>query len=74
MDPLEKVMLDGPEKFTYASSLHEKEQLRLVLLNNVDVFSWSHSDMVGISSTVASHKLNIIPMARSVRQKVRHFH
>ena len=42
MDPLEKVMLDGLGKFTYASSLlsgDEKEQLRLVLLNNIDVFA-----------------------------------
>ena len=64
-------------KFTYASSLlsdDEKKQLRLVLLNNIDVFAWNHSDMVGISSIVASHKLNIIPMARPVRQKVRRFH
>ena len=42
MDPLEKVKLDGPEKFTYASYLltdDEKEQLRLVLLSNIDVFA-----------------------------------
>ena len=77
MDPLENVMLNGPEKFTYASSLlsdDEKEQLQLVLLNNVNVFAWSHSDMVGISPTVASHKLNIIPTAKPVRQKLRRFH
>ena len=30
--------------------------------------------MVGINSTMASHKLNIIPTARPVRQKVRRFH
>ena len=30
--------------------------------------------MVGINPTVASHKLNIIPTARPVRQKVRCFH
>ena len=30
--------------------------------------------MVGINMTVASHKLNIIPMAKPVRQKVRHFY
>ena len=45
VDPLEKVMLDGPEKFTCASSLlsgDEKEQLRFILLNNVDVFTWNH--------------------------------
>ena len=45
-----------------------------MLLNNVDVFTWNHSDMVGISPTVASHKLNIIPTAMLVRQKVRRFH
>ena len=30
--------------------------------------------MVGINSTMASHKLNIIPTAKPVRQKVRRFH
>ena len=45
-----------------------------MLLNNIDVFAWNHSDMVGISLTLASHKLNIIPMVRSLRQKVRCFH
>ena len=70
MDPFEKVALDGPEKFTYISSLisnEEREQLQLVLLNNIDVFSRSHSDMVGINLMVASHKPNIIPVARPVR-------
>ena len=51
MDPLEKVTLDGLEKFTYISSLlsnEEREKLQLMLLNNIDVFSWSHSDMIRI--------------------------
>ena len=77
MDPLEKVMLDGPKKFTYASSLmidDEKEQLRLAPLSNIEVFTWSHWDMVGINPTVASHKLNIISTAKPVRHKVRRFH
>ena len=42
MDPLEKVMSDEPKKFTYASSLltdNEKEQLQLMLLNNINVFA-----------------------------------
>ena len=42
MDPLEKVELDGLEKFTYVSSLlsdEERAQLRLSLLRNIDVFS-----------------------------------
>ena len=77
MDPLEKVTLDRLEKFTYVSYLlsnEEREQLQLVLLNNIDMFTWIHSDMVGINPTMASHKLNIIPIAKPVRQKVRHFH
>ena len=45
-----------------------------MLLNNIDVFAWSHSDMVGINLTVSSLEPNIIPTARSIRQKVRRFH
>ena len=30
--------------------------------------------MIGINPMVASHKLNIIPAARLIRQKVRRFH
>ena len=72
MDPLINVMLDGPKKFSYASSLltdDEKEQLRLALLSNIDVFAWSHSNMVGINPKVASHKLNIISTAKLVNPK-----
>ena len=70
-------MFDEPERFTYVSYLlsnEEREHLRLVLLNNIDIFAWSHSYMVGINPTVASPELNIIPTTRPVRQKVRHFH
>ena len=51
MDPLETVALDEPEKFRYVSSLlsnEEKEQLQHVLLRNICVFAWNHSDMTGI--------------------------
>ena len=40
----------------------------------MDVLSWTHSDMVGIDPVHASHKLNVIPLARPVRQTVRCFH
>ena len=58
VDPLEKVMLEGLKKFTCICSLlsnEEREQLVLVLLNNIDVFSWSPSDMVRINLMVTSH-------------------
>ena len=70
MDPLEIVVLDRPKKFTYVStflSSKEKEHIQGVLLKNLDVFAWSHLDMVGINPVLASHKLNIIYTAKSVR-------
>ena len=77
VDPLEKVMLDRLKKFTYISYLlsnEERKQLQLMLSNNIDLFSWSHSNMVGINLTVASQKLNVIPTTKPIRQKVRRFH
>ena len=77
MDHLETIALDGLDKFTYVSTLlssEEKQQLQRVLLGNTDVFAWSHSNMVGINPSLASHKLNIIASAKPVRQKIRRFH
>ena len=42
VDPPEIVVLDGPEKFTYFSTLlsgKEREQVQGVLLKNLDVFA-----------------------------------
>ena len=77
MDPLKSMVLDRSENFTYVSSLlssEEKEQLQRVLLRNLDVFAWNHSDMTLIDLMLASHKLNIIFAAKLVRQEVRCFH
>ena len=77
MDPLEIVVFDGLEKFTYVITLlssEGREQVQGVLLKNLDVFTWSHSDMVGIDPILASYKLHIVHSAKPVRQKVRHFH
>ena len=40
----------------------------------MDVFAWTHSDLADINLVHASHKMNVIPSARPVRQKVRRFH
>ena len=69
VDPLESMSLVKPNKSTYVSSLlsgMEKDQLRKVLLNNMDVFTWAHSDMAGINPVHTSHKLNVISSARLV--------
>ena len=77
VDPLESMSLAKLDKSTYVSSLlsgAEKEQIREVMLHNMDVFTWTHLDMVGINLIHTSHKLNVIPSARLVRQEIRHFH
>ena len=77
MDPLEAILLGRPYKHTYVRSFlsgEEKERLRQVLLCNIDVFGWTHSDMIGISPAHASHRLNVAPSARLIRQRVKRFH
>ena len=77
MDPLESILLGGPDKHTYVSFFlvgEEKEQLRPALLCNIDVFTWTHSNMTGISPVHASHRLNVVPSARLITQRVRRFH
>ena len=48
--------------------------MRQVFLCNIDVFAWTHLDITGISPTHASHKLNVVPSAKPIRQRVRRFH
>ena len=77
MDPLEIVSLDGSDRYIYISTLfskEEKSQLCQVIQSNVDVFAWTHANMPGISPVHASHKLNVAPSAKPVRQKVIIFH
>lgn len=55
------------------SQLYLQAQQELVefLQANLDVFAWTHSDMCGISSGIASHTLNIDPRYIPVKQKRR---
>ncbi|XP_074366739.1 uncharacterized protein LOC141707460 [Apium graveolens] len=41
------------------------------LITNLDVFAWSHSDMIGIDPEVMCHRLNILPNCKGIRQKHR---
>ena len=41
------------------------------LRQNLDVFAWAHSDMEGIDPSVMSHRLNINPSRKPIRQKRR---
>uniref|UniRef100_A0A2N9GIS8 Integrase catalytic domain-containing protein n=1 Tax=Fagus sylvatica TaxID=28930 RepID=A0A2N9GIS8_FAGSY len=50
-----------------------KESLIRFLKSNKDVFAWTHEDMPGIDTSVISHKLNVNPTTRPVKQKRRVF-
>uniref|UniRef100_A0A2N9FIS9 Uncharacterized protein n=1 Tax=Fagus sylvatica TaxID=28930 RepID=A0A2N9FIS9_FAGSY len=50
-----------------------KESLVQFLKDNKDVFAWSHEDMPGINSSIISHKLNVDPSLRPIKQKRRVF-
>jgi hypothetical protein len=81
VDPLEELDMIGledghPEKTTrIGASLPPqiKKSLIQFLKSNKDVFAWSHEDMSGISPSIISHKLNVNPSLRPVKQKRRVF-
>ena len=67
--PLEEGNL---EKFTrIGTSMKEKTKQDLVqfLRENIDVFAWSYKDMPGIDPSVITHRLNVYPSSKPVRQK-----
>ena len=53
------------------TTLSSKMKTRLVqfLKENLDVFTWSHKDMPGISPRVIEHKLKMNPEKKLVQQK-----
>jgi hypothetical protein len=50
-----------------------EESLVAFLRNNTDMFAWCHDDMLGIDPSVISHRLNVDPNHRPVKQKRRCF-
>ena len=77
VDPLESILIGGPGKCTYVSSLlseEERARLQHILQANADVFAWTHSNMIRISPVHASHKLNVVSSAKPVKQRVRCSH
>ena len=74
---LEPVQLgDQPEHLVYiGSKLAEdiKSPLIRFLKQNKEVFAWKQEDMGGIDPTVITHRLNVSPSFRPVKQKRRSF-
>ena len=78
IEALEDISLDkdDPEKGTkIGADLEEKIKKDLIhfLRENIDVFAWSHEDMLGIDPSVITHRLNIYLSSKPVRQKKRMF-
>ena len=46
-----------------------KDELVKFLKKNLDVFAWSHQDMLGIDGYVIKHCLNVDSMKKLVQQK-----
>ena len=50
-----------------------KKDLIRFLRENIDVFAWSNEDMLGIDPNVITHRLNVHPSSKPMRQKKRVF-
>ena len=76
-EELEPVSLDDdPEHLAYiGSKLAEdlKSPLTHFFRQNKDVFTWKQADMGGIDPTIITHRLNVIPSFKPVKQKRRSF-
>ena len=68
-ETLEDISLDedNPKKSTrIEADLEGKIQKDLIrfLKENIDVFAWSHEDMLGIDPSVITHRLNVHPSSK----------
>ena len=74
---LEPVQLgDQPKHLIYIESkLFEDTRYRLIrfLKQNIEVFSWKQEDMGEVDLAVITHKLNVSPCFKPVKQKRRSF-
>ena len=75
---LEHIPLEegNPEKFTRIRVSMEgkmKQGLVQFLRKSIDVFAWSHEDMLGIDPSVITYRFNVYPSSKPVHQKKRVF-
>ena len=77
LEELEPVSLDDdPEHLAYIGSklaVDLKSLLTHFLRHNKDVFAWKQADMGGIDHTVITHRLNVSPSFKPIKQKRRSF-
>ena len=77
LEELEPVKLDDqPKHLVYiGSKLAEDIRSPLIrfLEKNMEVFAWKQEDMGGVNPAVITHRLNVNPSFKSVKQKRRSF-
>ncbi|KAL6323554.1 hypothetical protein AAG906_039137 [Vitis piasezkii] len=71
---VEKLIKAGHLKQYLRLDAGETRNMQNALRQNHDIFAWAHSDMKGIHPSITSHRLNVLPTARSIQQRVRRFH
>ena len=62
----------SPEKMTQIGtnlSPGTKEWITNFLKDNLDVFAWSHEDILGIPASIIQHRLNVDPEKKPVAKK-----
>ena len=76
-EELESVQLDdNPEHLAYIGSKLAEDLRHLlihILKHNKDVFAWKQEDMGGIDPAIITHRLNVSPSFKPVKQKKRSF-
>ena len=76
-EELKPVLLDDdPEHLAYIGSKLAEDLKNLLihfLRQNKDVFAWKQADMRGIDPTVITHRLNVSPSLKPIKQKRRSF-
>ncbi|KAJ9542262.1 hypothetical protein OSB04_028768 [Centaurea solstitialis] len=75
---LEEVVLDlkHPDRKVFVGATLTpdiKNKIISFLQEHSDCFAWSHEDMVGIDPDIISHKLNVDPSFKPIKQKRRKF-
>ena len=78
IEELEEVTLDEskPEWTTRMGTLSSRmvrQALITFLKENLEVFAWSHEDMLGIDPSIIVHRLNVSPSSPPIWQRKRVF-
>nr|XP_009773218.1 PREDICTED: uncharacterized protein LOC104223466 [Nicotiana sylvestris] len=73
LDPVQLNNSDNNKKAYIGHKLSEPGKFRKFLIDNADLFAFSHTYMSGIPKDIATHKLNVDPFYPPVRQIRRKF-